>query len=127
MRSEMSLIQTIGRAARNAEGRVIMYADNITGSMQRAIDETNRRRTLQIAYNEKHGIVPKTIKKDIREILEPMETVKQDISNTAQDVRAQIAELEAMMINAAENLEFEKAAQYRDAIKRIEKEYLEND
>lgn len=127
MRSEMSLIQTIGRAARNADGHVIMYADSITGSMQRAIDETNRRRTLQIAYNEKHGIVPKTIKKDIREILEPMETVKQDISNTAQDVRAQIAELEAMMINAAENLEFEKAAQYRDAIKRIEKEYLEND
>ena len=127
LRSEMSLIQTIGRAARNAEGRVIMYADNITGSMQRAIDETNRRRTLQIAYNEKHGIVPKTIKKDIREILEPMEAVKSDISNTAQDVRAQIAELEAMMINAAENLEFEKAAQYRDAIKRIEKEYLEND
>ena len=127
LRSEMSLIQTIGRAARNAEGRVIMYADNITGSMQREIDETNRRRTLQIAYNEKHGIVPKTIKKDIREILEPMETVKQDISNTAQDVRAQIAELVAMMINAAVNLEFEKAAQYRDAIKRIEKEYLEND
>ena len=109
------------------EGLVIMYADSITGSMQRAIDETNRRRTLQIAYNEKHGIVPKTIKKDIREILEPMEAVKSDISNTAQDVRAQIAELEAMMINAAENLEFEKAAQYRDAIKRIEKEYLEND
>ena len=127
LRSEMSLIQTIGRAARNADGHVIMYADSITGSMQRAIDETNRRRTLQIAYNEKHGIVPKTIKKDIREILEPMEAVKSDISNTAQDVRAQIAELEAMMINAAENLEFEKAAQYRDAIKRIEKEYLEND
>ena len=127
LRSEMSLIQTIGRAARNADGQVIMYADSITGSMQRAIDETNRRRTLQIAYNEKHGIVPKTIKKDIREILEPMEAVKSDISDTAQDVRAQIAELEAMMINAAENLEFEKAAQYRDAIKRIEKEYLEND
>ena len=127
LRSEMSLIQTIGRAARNADGHVIMYADSITGSMQRAIDETNRRRTLQIAYNEKYGIVPKTIKKDIREILEPMEAVKSDISNTAQDVRAQIAELEAMMINAAENLEFEKAAQYRDAIKRIEKEYLEND
>lgn len=127
LRSEMSLIQTIGRAARNAEGRVVMYADTVTGSMQRAIDETNRRRSLQIAFNEEHGIVPKTIKKDIREILEPMEAVKSEISHTATDIRAQIAELEAMMLNAAENLEFEKAAQYRDAIKRIEKEYLEND
>ncbi len=127
LRSEMSLIQTIGRAARNADGRVVMYADNITGSMQRAIDETNRRRSLQIAYNEEHGIVPQTIKKDIREILEPMEAVKAEVSHTAKDIRSQIAELEAMMLNAAENLEFEKAAQYRDAIKRIEKEYLEND
>ena len=127
LRSEMSLIQTIGRAARNADGRVIMYADTVTGSMQRAIDETNRRRGLQIAYNEEHGIVPKTIRKDIREILEPMEAIKPEISKTATDIRSQIAELEAMMLNAAENLEFEKAAQYRDAIKRIEKEYLEND
>ena len=127
LRSEMSLIQTIGRAARNSEGRVLMYADNITGSMERAITETNRRRNLQLEYNKKHGIVPRTIKKDIREILEPMSAVKNEISHNATDIRAQIAELEAMMLNAAENLEFEKAAQYRDAIKRIEKEYLEND
>jgi excinuclease ABC subunit B len=126
LRSEMSLIQTIGRAARNSEGRVIMYADNITGSMQRAIAETNRRRTLQIEYNKEHNITPKTIKKDIREIIEPMEAVKNELSKDVSDIRAQIAELEAMMLNAAENLEFEKAAQYRDAIKRIEKEF-END
>ena len=126
LRSEMSLIQTIGRAARNSEGRVIMYADNITGSMQRAIDETNRRRTLQVEYNKEHNITPKTIKKDIREIIEPMEAVKNELPKDASDIRSQIAELEAMMLNAAENLEFEKAAQYRDAIKRIEKEF-END
>ena len=126
LRSEMSLIQTIGRAARNSEGRVIMYADNITGSMQRAIDETNRRRTLQVEYNKEHNITPKTIKKDIREIIEPMEAVKDELPKDASDIRSQIAELEAMMLNAAENLEFEKAAQYRDAIKRIEKEF-END
>ena len=126
LRSEMSLIQTIGRAARNSEGRVIMYADNITGSMQRAIDETNRRRTLQVKYNKEHNITPKTIKKDIREIIEPMEAVKNELPKYASDIRSQIAELEAMMLNAAENLEFEKAAQYRDAIKRIEKEF-END
>ena len=94
--------------------------------MQRAIDETNRRRTLQVEYNKEHNITPKTIKKDIREIIEPMEAVKTELPKDASDIRSQIAELEAMMLNAAENLEFEKAAQYRDAIKRIEKEF-END
>lgn len=127
LRSEMSLIQTIGRAARNSEGHVVMYADNITGSMRRAIDETERRRMLQMQYNTEHGIVPRTIKKDIREILEPMETVSPDISTDTKNIRAQITELETLMLTAAENLEFEKAAQYRDAIKRLEKEYLEND
>ena len=122
LRSEMSLIQTIGRAARNAEGRVIMYADTVTGSMRRAIDETNRRRSLQIAFNEKHNIVPRTIQKDIRRILEPMETVNQDILSPDEDVRKKIAELEALMLSAAEELEFEKAAKYRDMIRRIEKE-----
>lgn len=122
LRSEMSLIQTIGRAARNAEGRVIMYADTVTGSMQRAIDETNRRRKLQIEFNEKHGIVPQTIKKDIRKILEPMDTIEQELPKSQKEVRKQIAELEALMLNAAENLEFEKAAEYRDLIRRIEKE-----
>lgn len=124
LRSEMSLIQTIGRAARNAEGRVVMYADTITGSMDRAISETERRRKLQIEFNEKHGITPKTITKEIREILEPMEAVDTTSDVSDSDIRKQIAEFEALMLNAAENLEFEKAAQYRDAIKRLEKELL---
>ena len=124
LRSEMSLIQTIGRAARNDQGHVIMYADTITGSMKRAIDETNRRRNIQIEFNRKNNIVPKTIKKDIREILEPMTAIDTDISFTADESKAKIAELEALMLNAAENLEFEKAAQYRDMIRRIEKETL---
>ncbi len=122
LRSEMSLIQTIGRAARNDHGRVIMYADTITGSMKRAIDETNRRRSIQIDFNEKNNIVPRTIKKDIREIIEPMAAIDTTISFSADESKAKIAELEALMLNAAENLEFEKAAQYRDMIRRIEKE-----
>ena len=123
LRSEMSLIQTIGRAARNSEGRVIMYADNITKSMDRAIGETNRRRALQTEFNEKHGIVPKTVKKDIREIIEPMEAPEESKKKKpALDYRKQIAELEVLMLAAAENLEFEKAAEYRDAIRRLEKE-----
>lgn len=124
LRSEMSLIQTIGRAARNDRGRVIMYADTVTGSMKRAIDETNRRRSIQIEFNEKNNIVPRTIKKDIREIIEPMSAVDTNVSFTVDDSKAKIAELEALMLNAAENLEFEKAAQYRDMIRRIEKEAL---
>ena len=125
LRSEMSLIQTIGRAARNAEGRVIMYADNITNSMARAISETERRRSLQIQFNTEHNITPKTIKKDIRRILEPMEAIEDTQSVPALDIKKQIAQLEALMLEAAENLEFEKAAEYRDRIRRIEKE-LEN-
>ncbi len=123
LRSEMSLIQTIGRAARNAEGRVIMYGDTVTGSMRRAIDETNRRRALQIAFNERHGIVPKTITKDIRAIIEPMEAAHQEEKKPAMDIRKQISQLEMLMLQAAERLEFEKAAQYRDEIRRLEKEF----
>ncbi len=123
LRSEMSLIQTIGRAARNAEGRVIMYADSETKSMRRAIGETQRRREIQMKFNEEHGIVPKTIIKDIRAILEPMESVEKK-DRPAIDIRKQIAELEALMLEAAEKLEFEKAAEYRDAIRRMEKELL---
>lgn len=122
LRGEMSLIQTIGRAARNAEGRVIMYGDRITNSMQRAMDETERRRSIQIEYNKKHNIIPKTIKKDIREILEPMEAVEKTKPKPAIDLRKQIAELEVLMLDAAEKLEFEKAAEYRDQIRRLEKE-----
>ncbi|MGM9937059.1 MAG: excinuclease ABC subunit UvrB [Candidatus Ornithomonoglobus sp.] len=124
LRSEMSLIQTIGRAARNADGRVIMYGDTITGSMSRAISETRRRRQLQMKFNEEHGIVPTTIRKDIREILEPMQAVEEQSGKSAAiDFKKQIAELEKLMLDAAEKLEFEKAAEYRDQIRRIEKEF----
>ncbi|MGN0182753.1 MAG: helicase-related protein, partial [Candidatus Ornithomonoglobus sp.] len=124
LRSEMSLIQTIGRAARNADGRVIMYGDTITGSMSRAISETRRRRDLQMKFNEEHGIVPTTIRKDIREILEPMQAVEEQSGKSAAiDFKKQIAELEKLMLDAAEKLEFEKAAEYRDQIRRIEKEF----
>ncbi len=124
LRSEMSLIQTIGRAARNAEGRVIMYGDSVTRSMNSAITETERRRAIQMRYNEEHGIVPKTITKEIRDIIEPMEAVGSDDNKKtpAMDLRREIAELEVLMLDAAEKLEFEKAAEYRDRIRRIEKE-----
>jgi len=122
LRSEMSLIQTIGRAARNSEGRVILYADNITGSMHRAMEETARRRKIQQKYNEEHGIVPKTIKKDIRARIESMHSVK-EATGEETDYMAVIADLTAEMIKAAENLEFEAAAQLRDRIRRLEKEY----
>ncbi len=122
LRSETSLVQTIGRAARNAESRVIMYADNMTGSMQRAIDETNRRREIQMAYNEEHGIVPKTIKKDIHEIIKTYEPMT-DNSNTApddtDDTEKLIAKLSAMMKEASDNLDFEMAAVYRDEIIKL--------
>lgn len=117
LRSETSLIQTIGRAARNAEGQVIMYANTVTGSMQRAIDETERRRSLQTAYNKKHGIVPQTIHKDIRDIIEATQTVEEQIK--PEDSRAVIADLTAQMMQAAENLDFERAAQIRDRIKKL--------
>lgn len=122
LRSEMSLIQTIGRAARNSEGRVILYADTITGSMQRAMDETARRRKIQSEYNKKHSIVPKTIQKDIRAKIESMQSVQEE-SKEQLDYLKVIADLTAEMIRAAENLEFEEAAQLRDRIRRLEKEY----
>ncbi|AEE96929.1 excinuclease ABC subunit UvrB [Mahella australiensis] len=120
LRSETSLIQTIGRAARNVEGKVIMYADNITGSMKRAIDETNRRRQLQIEYNQKHGITPQTIKKGIRDIIEITKVAEKREVYTAktkltrQEIVDIIDELERKMKEAAAAMEFEKAAEYRD-------------
>lgn len=128
LRSETSLIQTIGRAARNADGRVIMYADNITGSMQRAIDETNRRRTIQTEYNERNGIVPKTIKKSVSEVIEATKAVNVPRKaataeeRKAEDTRRKIAELTVDMRKAAELLQFELAAQIRDEIRRLEDE-----
>ncbi len=130
LRSETSMIQTIGRAARNANGRVIMYADRVTDSMQRAISETERRRSIQIAYNEKHGIVPKTIQKGVRDSIEATKIAEEVESYDVNDVRnlkdeAEISQaiivLKSEMMAAAENLEFEKAAELRDKIMILEK------
>ena len=122
LRSETSLIQTIGRAARNAEGQVIMYADQVTPSMERAIYETNRRREIQSAYNEAHGIVPKTILKDVYEIIEI--TPKQDVLSSAKQMSREqreqlIKRLTIEMKQAAKLLEFEHAAELRDKISKL--------
>jgi len=122
LRSETSLIQTIGRAARNADSRVIMYADTMTGSMQRAIDETERRREIQIAYNEANGIVPKTIKKDIHDIIKTYDTGKSIPSSNIseeEDTETKIKKLTAMMKEASDNLDFEMAAVFRDEIIKL--------
>ena len=129
LRSETSLIQTIGRAARNAEGRVIMYADKITGSMERAMGETDRRREKQIAYNIEHGITPETVKKNVDDILSGLYQGDVDMNRvTAQidpalqgsNLRAILDGLRTDMRKAAENLEFEEAARLRDEVKRLE-------
>lgn len=128
LRSETSLIQTIGRAARNEHGQVIMYANTITGSMQRAIDETNRRRTYQDKFNKEHNIVPKTIKKEIRDIIEAVKAVEPEKEEKkAEDYMLMIENLHDEMLAAAENLEFEKAAELRDRIKHLKKELGENE
>ncbi|SMH32733.1 excinuclease ABC subunit UvrB [Maritimibacter sp. HL-12] len=129
LRSETSLIQTIGRAARNAEGRVIMYADRITGSMERALAETDRRRARQIAYNEEHGITPETIRKNVDDVLAGLYqgdtdmsrvTVKVDKAMVGANLAAHLDALRTDMRKAAENLEFEEAARLRDEIHRLE-------
>jgi len=130
LRSETSLIQTIGRAARNADGRVIMYADRITGSMERALAETDRRRERQMAYNVKHGITPQTVKKNVEDILAGLYNGDTDQSRvTAQidkksaggaNLQAVLDGLRSDMRKAAENLEFEEAARLRDEVKRLE-------
>ncbi|WP_417248348.1 excinuclease ABC subunit UvrB [Celeribacter sp.] len=128
LRSETSLIQTIGRAARNAEGRVILYADKITGSMERAMGETERRREKQMAYNEKHGITPATVKKNVEDVLAGLYKGDVDMNRVTAKVDKQAgANLQAVldglktdMRKAAENLEFEEAARLRDEIKRLE-------
>lgn len=125
LRSETSLIQTIGRAARNVEGKVIMYADNITESMARAINETNRRRKIQMDYNKKHGIVPTTVKKAVREVIEATKVAEEhtdylpekDVNKmNKKELKIFINNLEEKMKEAAKNLEFEQAAKLRDLI-----------
>ncbi|WP_050525921.1 excinuclease ABC subunit UvrB [Pseudorhodobacter aquimaris] len=128
LRSETSLIQTIGRAARNSDGRVIMYADRITGSMERAMGETDRRRAKQIAYNELHGITPTTVKKNVEDILAGLWQGDTDQSRITAKVEpllggnlaAHLDALRVQMRKAAENLEFEEAARLRDEVKRLE-------
>ena len=129
LRSETSLIQTIGRAARNEKGRVIMYADRITGSMERALNETNRRRAKQIAYNEENGITPATVRKNVEDILAGLYkgdvdmarvTAKVEKPMVGANLQAHLDGLRADMRKAAENLEFEEAARLRDEVKRLE-------
>lgn len=126
LRSERSLIQTIGRAARNAEGKVILYADSVTPSMERAIRETERRRAIQQAYNKEHGIIPKTIKKDVSEILEISTHQEEDSAKkkqkklSASERKRMIEQLTREMKDAAKLLEFEHAAYLRDKIKELE-------
>ncbi|MCW5933370.1 MAG: excinuclease ABC subunit UvrB [Fimbriimonadia bacterium] len=127
LRSETSLIQTIGRAARNKFGQVILYADRMTGSMERAIEETNRRRAIQLAYNEEHGIEPETIKKEVRETVRAYKVAEEretyeivDTDRIAfEDLPVLIGRMEREMKESAKNLEFEKAALMRDEIKRL--------
>lgn len=124
LRSETSLVQTIGRAARNAEGKVIMYADSVTPSMERAINETQRRRQLQQKYNEKHGIIPKTIKKDVRDIIEIGSKTDKDRPKSKMsklEREAEIKRLTAEMKQASKMLEFELAAILRDKINDLRK------
>jgi excinuclease ABC subunit B len=129
LRSETSLIQTIGRSARNVDGRVIMYADRITGSMERAIGETDRRRAKQVAYNVVHNITPMTVKKNVEDVLSGLYKGDTDQSRiTAKigkpmvgaNLKAHLEGLRSQMLKAAENLEFEEAARIRDEVKRLE-------
>ena len=131
LRSSKSLIQTIGRAARNINGKVILYADTITGSMQIALDETERRRKKQIEYNIKHGITPKTIRKKISGAMEEMTTPNiENISEhdhiSTKDIDKLLKEYNKIMLNAASNLDFETAIMYRDKIKQLEQKYIKS-
>ncbi len=126
LRSETSLVQTIGRAARNSEGKVIMYADTITGSMRRAIDETERRRKVQTEYNSLHGIIPKTIVKEVRNTIgiTGKKTTTDDIK--LKDIPNEIEKLKALMKLASNQLDFEKAIEIRETISELKKRMLKS-
>ena len=125
LRSDTALIQTIGRTARNAEGHVIMYADVITGSMKRAIEETERRRNIQNEYNIKNGIVPKTIIKDIKNTLEITKKVDKTKDIKLKDIPEEIEKLKALMKIASNNLDFEKCIEIRDTISKLKKKLMQ--
>jgi excinuclease ABC subunit B len=133
LRSERSLIQTVGRAARNASGHVIMYADKITDSMRMAIDETARRRSIQQAYNEAHGIVPKTIKKSVRDLISiSKEAAKEEMQfergaeeMDREELETAIDKIRGKMEKAAAELNFEAAAEYRDKLIEMKKALAE--
>ncbi len=135
LRSDRSLIQTIGRAARNLHGKAILYADTVTGSMRRAIDETERRRTKQLAYNEAHGITPRSVRKAVTDIMEgargPAPGTPQHFAQVAEELveygrmspeqlAKEVSRLEKDMYEHARNLEFEEAARLRDRIQHIQ-------
>ena len=133
LRSETSLIQTIGRAARNAEGHVLMYADHMTDSMRVAIDETNRRRAIQQAYNEEHGITPQTIQKAVQDLIsiskviakEEMKFEKDPESMSREELEKLVAKVEKQMRKAAADLNFEAAAELRDQMVDLKKKLLD--
>lgn len=124
LRSDTSLIQTIGRTARNAEGRVIMYADVITGSMKRAIEETNRRRAVQQAYNKENGIIPKTIIKDIKNTIEISKKIDKTKDIKLKDIPEEIEKLKALMKIASQSLDFERCIEIRDTISELRRKLL---
>ena len=124
LRSERSLIQTIGRAARNTDGTVIMYADELTESMEKAISETNRRRKIQEEYNKKNGIIPKTIKKSVRDNIKVTDVKDIEVEyklEKSEDIKETISKLTDEMLKCATEMEFEKAAELRDKIRELEK------